>query len=125
LYVIAGVLLLTLFGGMAIDDTHMHDSLMHRIEEGHFPIVGSFYENLRKSLPDQGIYKGKVVDIGPGSITVKHIDGDGDKDDWTQVIQISHAQAGGVAVGDQVFVYTRPVPGGVLESGIRKVDTTQ
>ena len=120
--VIAIIFILTILGGVALNDTHIHDNFMKSVEEGNFSALGSLYENLRKSLPSEGIFKGKIIAINNDSITIKHNDADGDKDDWTQIVNVSDSQLANLQVGNNVFVYAHYQNGFMVARGIQKID---
>ena len=106
LSVFIGVFLTSATLAGLVDLTPIHQVLLDSADNGTLPIAGELYESVRASHEDQGIFKGTVMSISGGEMTIAHDDADHDADDGTRTVSLPPG-APAPQVGDRVYVYGR------------------
>ena len=110
--------IITLVGGV-LDFTSFHQKLMYRAEDKNLPIFGSFYQNIRSSRKETGIFRGSVASIATSSFTMIHKEYDAGLDDPLTIIAPAGVDLSMIMqIGDQVIVAGNIVNGEIEAYGI-------
>lgn len=127
LYLFVGTLFITGLLGSIINLTSFHNNLLRRAEQKNLPLLGSFYQGLRKSDLSNGTYRGIVVSIDGNVFNMKPYDYDTELGYSliTVVSPISVIANTTLYVGDEVFVAGNIVNGAIEAYGIRKLDSNR
>ncbi len=124
IYLFSGSVVLIVLLGSIVDRTSFHQSMMYRAENRNLPMMSSFYNGLRKSHREYGIFRGFVTAIDMNTFTIKHSDYDIDSDDGlSRVVMPTNFDVRAILqVGDQVFIAGDVVNGEIRAYGIRKLN---
>lgn len=122
-YLLAATLFLTVGAAFLINMTSFHRQLLLRAEKRQLPVVGNFYENLRRSARDVGVFRGVVVSVSGNSFILKRSDNDKDEsaDQWKVVAPDGVEMDSILKPGDNVFVAGIINGNEIRAYGIRKL----
>jgi hypothetical protein len=120
-YVFLAVLVISVFLGIAINATPLHDLIMRRAEQKKIPVVGGFYDHLRRPPREFGEYRGIVMSIGTSTFIIHDELRDGRDATWTINIPAEIQAQTIVRIGDRVFIAGKSVDATTVRAfGIRK-----
>jgi hypothetical protein len=113
---------LALLGSIIVDLTPFHTSLLGRADQNELPVLGEWYESIRSSHCDHGVFRGAVTAVQGSGFTIAHDDGDRDADDgtWTVVAPAGFDMAS-IGVGDDVYVAGAATSGVIQAYGVQKL----
>ncbi len=123
------VIFVGIFGGSAllgflINLTPLHTTLLGLANKGELPIVGSVYESIRDCHASQGVFRGSIIALAPGQITLTHQDSDRDGDDGTWTVVLPPG-SGPFSLGERVYVFGPLVDGRIEAQGVEPLPTDQ
>lgn len=127
LYLFVGTFFITGLLGSIINLTSFHNNLLRRAEQKNLPLLGGFYQGLRKSHVDTGTYRGTVISIDGNVFSMKPHEYDTELEYSliTVVSPISVIVSTTLNVDDEVFVAGNMVNGAIEAYGIRKLDSNR
>ncbi len=104
LFVISAVSITTI--GFIVAVTPFHGNLLRQAEQKNLPMMSGFYDHLRRSHSDTGVFRGTIISVAEDSIVVLYDDVDDMHINATTSIFISpeFKHNPEVSVGDRVFV---------------------
>jgi hypothetical protein len=103
-YVFLALLVASTLLGLIINTTSIHKSLMRRAEERRLPLVGSFYDHLRRPPHENGEYRGVVMSVGTSTFIIHDEYHDGRDATWTIDVPQEIKTNMFIKVGDTVFI---------------------
>lgn len=124
IYLLSCVLAISIVAGLIINATPLHQILLRSTEERHLPVIGIFYEHLRRPTDGRDVVRGIVLTISGNSLTLQADDFDADHDDGIRKvimpppIQIPNF----IKVGDRIFVAGDLQNDQIFAFGIRKIE---
>ncbi len=74
-------------GGIVLQRTPLHSSLLQSAEQGELPGIGRLYEQIYEARQSRGVYSGRVTGIGTTTFTIIANDNHIDRDDGTWTIE--------------------------------------
>lgn len=124
-YIFLGSLAVIGAAGLALCNTALHPFLLEQGEHDGLPVIGGMYGHLRHSAPDRGVFRGTIIQIGDGMITIAREDFDSDWDEEECDILLPPGTPAAMiwSVGDEVFVAGEAAPGEctIRAYGIQKI----
>lgn len=122
IYVFLGSLVVITSFGSLVNFTSFHKSLMYRAEGIGLPVGGRFYQGLRKSHEEYGIFRGEVLSLATSSFFVREDRiSEGQKEVVFTVVLPPQAKISEIRVGDRVFVAGDVFDHEIRAYGIRKL----
>ena len=118
-----GILIFATLGGVIVNLTPLHTTLLRMAEKNKLPILGEWYESIFASHSDRGVFRGTIDVIQGNQFVMAHDDNDRDADDgiWT-VIPPSGFDMMTLTTGERVYVAGTPVRQGVVQAyGIQRL----
>lgn len=70
LYLIIGIVILTLLGSFIIDKTQFHPCLFQKAQEGRLPVLGRFYRDLGIEK-DRNVSRGIILEVSNNNLQIK------------------------------------------------------
>ncbi len=125
MYLVAGTVIIVIAIGYLLTFTPFHRALMTRSEHNNVPVIGGYYNHLRRPTQDSGVFKGTIISINNNIFMIQD-DGDSD-DNATNTPTLMIVAPPGTAissilmVGDHVFVAGTLQNGQVHAYGVTKV----
>ncbi len=115
--------LLSVGAGLFINSTSLNRTLMVQTQHQGLPVLGPFYEHVRRPTPGRDIFIGVVTDIQGDTCMVKADDHDTDRDDGmrTVIAPPNMYLEKFLNIGDTVFVAGDDVGGVIHAYGITKI----
>lgn len=96
---------LAAFGAFLIGLTPIHSTILDTADQGSVPVIGEWYERIRTSREENGIFRGTISSIQEDRITITHDDTDHDADDGTHTIILPAGYpADALRIGERVYV---------------------
>ena len=122
LRVFFGTLVLAVIGSVIIDITPLHSMLLEKADHGGLPVIGQWYETIRTSHSDKGVFRGTISSIQGNDFVISHNDNDCDADDgtWTVISQPGFKLAD-FSIGDKVYVAGDAANGIIQAYGVEKL----
>ena len=124
-YLFLGSIGLIIIFGVLLNLTSFHRGLLDRAEHKHLPFMGGFYNDLKQSHKEYGIFQGQIVSLATSSFSFQYIDNDPETDD--PIVNV-YIPAGFniesiLSSGDEVFVAGDMIGTGTIKSyGVRKIE---
>jgi len=118
-----GILVFAAIGGIMVNLTPLHATLLRMAEQNELPVLGEWYESIHASHSDYGVFRGTINSIQEGRFVISHDDNDHDADDgtWT-VIPPAGFDMATVATGERIYVAGTPVQPGIIQAyGIQQL----
>ncbi len=116
LYLFLFTLVIMTLLGSVINFTSFHKGLMQQAERSKLPFGGGFYDGLRKSHEDRGIFRGEVMSVEEKGFNMKHRD-----EHIIRVITPLNMNLSVLNEGDNVFVAGELINGEIRAYGVRKL----
>jgi len=109
--------------GLVMNAVSVHRSIYLQNEHAGVPVIGPFYEHLRRPSPGREIFLGQVLFIEGNIFTVRADDHDKDSDDGVRRVEAPAGMdvAGYLKAGDEVFVAGDDEGGRIRAYGVTKV----
>ena len=107
------IIIFVIAGGIIVDLTPLHATLLQMANHDRLPVIGEWYEGIYASHAGQGVFRGTVNSVQGNEFVIFHDDKDRDADDgtWTVVAPAGFDMTS-VSVGERVYV------AGVATSGV-------
>src|SRR5581483_7039260 len=105
-YSLFAIIAMVLIGGFLIGNTPLHNFLLYREQEGHFPILGQLYKNF--DSPD--VHNGIVTQTAANGFTIQTPD-----TQTFNVVLTSLTQKDDIGIGDTIIV-VGPVTGNAIRA---------
>ena len=127
IYTLGGILLLTLLAAFGIEYSPLHAVLTQQEQHGQVPIIGGFYNQIRRPPHELGVFRGVVTSVSGNVFVLKNSDLDTDADDATTTILLkiflntSVQAATLVNVGDNILVAGDRVGSEIHVYGFQKI----
>ncbi|MFA5830040.1 MAG: hypothetical protein WC843_06155 [Candidatus Gracilibacteria bacterium] len=124
IYLLSCALAISIVAGLIINATPLHQAILKSNEERHLPVIGSFYEHLRRPTDGRDVVRGVVITISGNSLTLQADDLDNDHDDGIRkVIMAPPIQIPNfIKIGDLIFVAGDLRDDQIFAFGIRKIE---
>lgn len=116
-YLFAATGLTAVLIACAINITSIHQKVMSQAQENRMPVLGRFYDRVRHSSRQDGIFKGAVVSVATSSFEIRY---EFDEDDMPTVILMPDGMPS-IAPGDHVFVAGEAASGTIRAYGVRRM----
>ena len=109
---------------MLINFTPLHRILLKRTEEKRLPILGGFYEHIRRPSEKRDIVRGVIIAIGNNTLTIQTDDHDDKRDNGIRKVMIPpHMRIKNfLKVGDRIFIAGDWFNNRIQAYGIKKID---
>ena len=122
MYLLLATAATMLLGGYLLNFTPLHRQLLHRAEHQDLPLIGDFYQPIRRPTPDRGIFKGTVVSVSGSTFVIRN-DYYGAEGSTTQEVEATPDTdlASFLEPGDKVFVAGMTDGRAIHAYGITKV----
>jgi hypothetical protein len=114
-----GILVLAIVGGVIINFTPLHATLLQMANHNELPVIGEWYEGIYASHAGQGVFRGTVSSIQGNEFIIFHDDKDHDADDgmWTVVAPAGFDMTS-LSGGERVYVAGGTTSGVIQAYGI-------
>jgi len=121
-YLLCGIFFLTVIFGTLIDLAHVHEALLHKADQRGLPVMGDYYEHLRRPPPDQGVVSGFVEEASGTSFSIESAGMYGTSTMIWKVILPPGVTILGLTKGDEVLV-AGDLDGNMIRAyGIKKIE---
>ena len=115
-------LVVVMVGGVAINFTPLHSSLLDSADHDQLPIIGEMYEQIHDPHQEQGVYRGSISSIQGNTFVITHNDNDKDSDDGTwNIVAPAGFDMNTLQVGEPVYVAGKLILGTVNAYGIHEL----
>lgn len=117
-------LAIVVIGGIAINFTPLHSTLLDTADHNELPIIGSLYEGIHDSHQAQGVYRGIISSVQGNTFILTHDDQDKDTDDGTSTIMVPAGfDMTTLHTGERVYVAGKLIRAVVYSYGIQEFTT--
>lgn len=122
-YLFLGTLVFVTVFSFLINFTSFHDRMSDFIRRNHVPFAGDFYDDIRKSHRERGVFRGRVSFIGEDYIILKPSDFDSDaRGDLKIYTPKGMDPRSFISMGEEVFIAGDVATGTeVISYGIHKM----
>lgn len=104
-YLFLGTLVFVTVFSFLINYTSFHERMSNFVRKNHVPFAGDFYDDIRKSHRDRGVYRGKVSFIGDDYLILKPSGLDNDaQEDLKVYAPLGLDLKSFIHVGEEVFI---------------------
>ncbi len=123
IYLFLGTMVVIVVSGSLPTFSSVHGNFMRKAEHQNLPIAGSFYQDIRFSHQEKGIFRGEVISLQNNSFIIKSRTHDLDqKEVLVKVIfPLNISTTSLVSIGEEVFVAGDLVDGEIRAYGIGKL----
>jgi hypothetical protein len=122
-YIITGMLVISVALGILIDAFPIHTILLHKAEKKQLPMIGGFYQNLRRPPQELGVFKGQVTAIKGNMFIISTVSPNNEQGRMSKTVIVPpflHID-NLINVGDTVFVAGTLSNGQVQAYGVQKL----
>jgi hypothetical protein len=117
-----GIFIFAIMGGIIVDLTPLHESLLQMANHNELPVIGEWYEGIYASHASQGVFRGTVSSVQGNEFVIFHDDNDHDADDgtWAVVVPAGFDMTS-LSVGERVYVAGIAGTGTIQAYGIEQL----
>lgn len=106
-YMLAAIFTLSVLIGLIINETPLHAFLARRAEQDNLPVIGMFYQHVRRPPHEYGAFRGTIISVNGNTFVLQNDSPDAtSSDDQTRTIIVPPEISASLSfkVGDDVYV---------------------